>query len=340
MVAATPESTHAASPTQPPSLADFASELLPTAIARTGSAIEVLPDIALFQTVMVNLYMVGHPGSSDWVLVDAGLPLFANKIIQAAEQRFGPGTSPKAIILTHGHFDHVGSLRALLDRWPVPVYAHVLELPYLTGRSDYPPPDPTVGGGLMARTAKLLPWSAINLGGHATPLPPDNSVPHMPGWRWVHTPGHTPGHVSLFRDADRTLIAGDAFITQKQESLIGVMTQHQMMHGPPAYFTTDWNAAGASVRKLAELEPALAVTGHGIPISGPPLTQGLHCLADHFGEIATPPDGRYVRQPATADATGVTSVPPPIPDPVPKIAAGIAIAAAVGIALATTRRRD
>ena len=42
----------------------------------------------------------------------------------------------------------------------------------------------------------------------------------MPGWRWVHTPGHTAGHVSLFRDADRTLIAGDAFVTTKQESAL------------------------------------------------------------------------------------------------------------------------
>jgi hypothetical protein len=39
----------------------------------------------------------------------------------------------------------------------------------------------------------------------------------MPGWRWMHTPGHTEGHVCLFRNSDRTLIAGDAFTTTKQE---------------------------------------------------------------------------------------------------------------------------
>lgn len=42
------------------------------------------------------------------------------------------------MILTHGHFDHVGSIEALLERWPVPMFAHPLEFPFLTGREAYP----------------------------------------------------------------------------------------------------------------------------------------------------------------------------------------------------------
>ena len=64
----------------------------------------------------------------------------------------------------------------------------------------------------------------------------------MQGWRWIFTPGHSPGHISLFRDSDRTLIVGDAFVTTKQESLMSVMTQRMEMHGPPMYFTPDWPA--------------------------------------------------------------------------------------------------
>jgi glyoxylase-like metal-dependent hydrolase (beta-lactamase superfamily II) len=88
----------------------------------------------------------------------------------------------------------------------------------------------------MALMSFAYPNQAIDLGARVRPLPDDGSVPHMPGWRWLHTAGH----LSLFRDADRRLIAGDAFVTSKQESLYAVVTQEPEVHGPPAYFTPDW----------------------------------------------------------------------------------------------------
>ncbi|HYE52238.1 MAG TPA: MBL fold metallo-hydrolase, partial [Azospirillaceae bacterium] len=122
----------------------------------------------------------------------------------------------------------------------------------------------------------------------------DGSVPGMPGWRWVHTPGHTAGHVSLFREADRCLIAGDAFITTRQESLYAVATQEEEVRSPPAYFTTDWIAARRSVERLAALEPAIAATGHGTPMRGAELTEGLARLVAEFDVIGIPDRGRYV----------------------------------------------
>jgi glyoxylase-like metal-dependent hydrolase (beta-lactamase superfamily II) len=62
-------------------------------------------------------------------------------------------------------------------------------------------------------------------------------VPGAPGWRWIPTPGHSPGHISLLRDSDRTIVAGDAFTTTKQESLVAALTQRAEIHGPPMYFT-------------------------------------------------------------------------------------------------------
>lgn len=295
----------------------MAIELLdaPEAVAAgagSGSLHPLTDDLAFMRTAIVNLFFFGEPGAGDrgWVLVDTGIYGYTERIAHAAERRYGPGVRPAAIILTHGHFDHVGAVRQLAEMWDVPVYVHDLELPYVTGRSAYPPPDPTVGGGAMAALSWTYPRGPIDLGGRARLLPADGSVPGMPGWRWIHTPGHTAGHVALFRDADRTLIAGDAFITTKQESATAVMAQRPGLHGPPAYFTPDWESARRSVRALAALEPEIAATGHGVPLRGPAMRAELHRLAREFDALAVPEHGRYVHTPAVADRGGVVSVPP------------------------------
>ncbi len=308
-----------------------------------GGLIEVTPDVACQQILIVNVFFVGRPGAGDrqWVLVDAGVgPGCAARIARAAAERFGPHSRPAAIVLTHGHFDHVGGVKELAEAWDAPVYAHELEMPYLTGRSSYPPPDPTVGGGAMAFLSRFYPRGPIDLGGRVRVLPADGSVPGMPGWRWLHTPGHTAGHVSLFRDADRTLIAGDAFVTVKQESFLAVMAQVPEVHRPPAYYTPDWGAARRSVEELARLRPEIAATGHGLPMAGEELRRGLEELARDFERVAVPPHGRYVGHPAVADARGVVSVPPPAPDPLPKVLLAMGAAAALGAILYSAARAD
>jgi glyoxylase-like metal-dependent hydrolase (beta-lactamase superfamily II) len=274
----------------------FENDFIPPMTTITsGLGQEVIQDLYCLPIQIVNICMVGNRNEANhWVLVDAGMPNAAERIIRASDQRFGKENRPKAIILTHGHFDHVGAIVELIARWEVPVYAHELELPYLTGQADYPPGDPTVGGGLVSKISPLFPNHRINLGHWVRKLPADGSVPGMLGWRWVHTPGHTPGHISLFHDEQRALIAGDAFVTVKQESLYKVLMQDQEISGPPAYFTTDWQASWASVRKLAALQPAFAITGHGLPMSGERLVRELETLARNFDKIAIPQHGRYV----------------------------------------------
>jgi glyoxylase-like metal-dependent hydrolase (beta-lactamase superfamily II) len=276
---------------------------------------ELAPDLARLRIAFVNLYFAGTPAaggadSAPWALVDAGLAMGTAQILAVAAARFGQDSRPAAIILTHGHFDHVGGLDALLAVWDVPVYAHTLELPFLTGRADYPPPDPTVGGGLMARLSPLFPEKGITLGDHVRALPANGEVPGMPGWRWIHTPGHAPGHVSLYRDSDRTLIAGDAVTTTKQESMFAVLTQKQELHGPPAYFTIDWEKARRSVATIASLKPTVVATGHGEPMRGQHLPEDLAALARDFDRLEKPEHGRYVHQPAATDAEGVVAMPP------------------------------
>ncbi len=261
---------------------------------------------------MVNVYFIGEPGQGNpWVLVDAGLPGYTGQIKKKAERLFGAGTQPEAIVLTHGHFDHTGSLKSLLKMWKVPVYAHKLELPYLTGRSSYPPPDPAIGGGFMSYSSFIFPIGPDNFGDRVSAIPDNGLIPELPGWRVIHTPGHAPGHISLFRDSDRTLIVGDAFVTTNQNSAVAVAQQKKEIHGPPAYFTCDWEAARQSVQKLVALNPRAVGTGHGVAVSGLDLELGLSRLSHSFDELSIPSEGRYVRQAAVTDEEGIRDMPAP-----------------------------
>ena len=85
--------------------------------------------------VFVNVYMISDNTAANWVLVDGGLKWSAHKIKKMARMLFGAQSKPCAIILTHGHFDHVGAVAQLAKEWDVPVYAHPLEWPYLTGKA-------------------------------------------------------------------------------------------------------------------------------------------------------------------------------------------------------------
>lgn len=264
-----------------------------------GGVHEIAGDVAYKRLFMVNVGFFGRPGQREWVLVDAGIPGTAPLITEAAAHLFGNDIPPVAIVLTHGHFDHVGALTALAEQWNVPIYAHEIELPYLRGEASYPPPDPTVGGGMLAATAGLYPRGPVDVSKWLHAFPEDGAVPGMAGWKWIHTPGHTEGHVSLWRESDRTLIVGDAFITTKQESAYAVAIQRPELHGPPMYFTPDWVSAAASVRKLAALQPELVLTGHGRALHGPAMREALDTLARDFEKVAVPAHGIYVDAPVS-----------------------------------------
>ena len=249
----------------------------------------VAPGVQGLRIAFVNVFSVVHQDGS-WTLIDAAIPFSFSIIRTWAEKNFK--RAPNAIVLTHGHFDHVGAARDLADHWNVPVYAHPLEHPYLNGQKEYPKPNVAAGGGLMSLLSPLFPRDPINLQDRLRTLSADEHRAEssiLPGWEVILTPGHTPGHVSFFRREDRTLLAGDAFCTTKPESFFeAAIVQQPELHGPPAYFTQDWNQARASVQRLAGLGALIVAPGHGKPMAGANVPEALRELASRFDEIAVP----------------------------------------------------
>ncbi|ADY26601.1 beta-lactamase domain protein [Deinococcus proteolyticus MRP] len=271
------------------------------AVSSFGGIQALRRDLYRVRLPLVNVFLLGEPGGP-WVLVDAGMPGTAELILRAAREIHG-ARPPAAIVMTHGHFDHVGALHDLLRHWPVPVYAHELELPYLTGEAAYPFPDPTVGGAMSLLSPAFLP-GPYDFRPQVRRLP-EGRLPHVHGWQWLHTPGHTPGHVSLWRDSDRTLVVGDAFVTTPQQTVRGALLNDPMqVQGPPPYYTPNWEEARASVQNLAGLQPELAATGHGHPMSGERLRRELDALARTFDAEARPQRGWYLSHPVPTERRG------------------------------------
>ena len=130
-----------------------------------------------------------------------------------------------------GHFDHVGP-EELTQEWEIPVHADPGEFVYLTGQQAYPKANvPNSGGNLLTRISTMSSYKPVNIASSLVPLPADCTIPGMAGWRWIHTPGHSPGHVSFFRDGDRTLLAGDAFVTIRTDSFYKAIIQKEEING-------------------------------------------------------------------------------------------------------------
>ncbi|MER6970339.1 MBL fold metallo-hydrolase [Nocardioides sp. NPDC000445] len=231
--------------------------------------------VGLGGRTQTNVYLVRT--ATGWLLVDAGWAGDADRIDAATKGALGPGRQPEAILLTHVHPDHSGAARELAGRWTCPVYLHPAELPIANGEFD-----------VMRRTASPLDrWAVLPvmramgrhrreavlarnaLGEAARTLYPGAPVPGLPGWEVVATPGHTPGHVSLFRTADRVLISGDALVNLRLNSVRGLLLQQPGLTGPPWYSTWNPAAAGASIQHLAALHPRVLGPGHGHPLTGP-----------------------------------------------------------------------
>lgn len=176
-------------------------------------------------------------------LVDAGLPTMARGILRAIDDL---GVGPlRRVLLTHGHPDHVGALNRIRKAFPVPVFAHSIEIPYMEGKVPYP---------RRRRAAATVPPGLVQ------PLSEDGTgrLETIAGLTPYLAPGHAPGHVVYHHESDDVLLAGDLF-TSRAGSL----------RRPMPMFTGDMATAVESARIVGVLTPKRLEVAHGGPVFEP-----------------------------------------------------------------------
>lgn len=173
------------------------------------------------------------------VLIDTGFPGQIEDLRAAMEMVGVLFDKLKVVILTHQDLDHIGSLPEILRECGsnINVYAHELDRPYIQGEL------PLLKDGNLENPPKGKVDHILIDG---------QELPYCGGIRVIHTPGHTPGHISLYLKQSKTLIAGDSMY-----SVNGILGG---IHPPT---TLDMKAARLSLKKYLALDIASVVCYHG-----------------------------------------------------------------------------
>ncbi|MFB9329371.1 MBL fold metallo-hydrolase [Paenibacillus aurantiacus] len=176
------------------------------------------------------------------ILVDTGFPGQLELIRSVMEEASVPLEKLSTIIITHQDRDHIGGLPELVEatEGAVQVWAHEIAVPYLAG--DIP---------LIKSKMLAVPVQVDRA------LRDGDVLPVAGGLQVVHTPGHTPDHISLYHLPSKTLIAGDALTAAD-----GVLHAFDPRH------TIDPGTALASIAKLTELDIEMVIAYHGGVVTG------------------------------------------------------------------------
>jgi glyoxylase-like metal-dependent hydrolase (beta-lactamase superfamily II) len=186
-------------------------------------------------------------------LVDAGLP-DQTEVISAALGEAGIGVQDlRRIIFTHQDLDHVGSGAVLARQSGARVMAHSAEVPYIDGRLRPLKPTPEM---LEQRPHMREVLERLEPVGVDEQLENDARLELAGGTQVIFTPGHTPGHISLYLERSKTLIAGDALTAEGGH-----------LNGPYPLATPDMRTAIESIRRLADLDVDTIICYHGGVVS-------------------------------------------------------------------------
>ncbi|GAA2069634.1 MBL fold metallo-hydrolase [Williamsia deligens] len=225
---------------------------------------DAAPGIHRLEHAHTNLYLVETDGGL--LLVDTGLPRSYGPLLDAIADLGRTPRDLSAIVLTHGHFDHVGTARRLASQWDLPVLAPELDRrlvahPYRYAHQDtrvgaplrHPRSWPLLAGmvGAGALTVRGVPSRLVTTLDATTPLPG--------GAVLVPTPGHTAGHVALHLPDRDAVISGDALVTL--DPYTGA-TGPRIVAGAA---TADIDRTRASLGALEQTGAQVVLPGHGSP---------------------------------------------------------------------------
>jgi hydroxyacylglutathione hydrolase len=191
----------------------------------------------------LNAYLIGD------VLVDAGLRVHGGRVVRGLV-----GYPVRTHVLTHAHLDHAGGSRRVASELGLPVWAGAEDADDV--RSGTPKVAVDGPAGRIAQTLTSFPGVAVD-----RELREGDEV--GPGFVVLDTPGHTNGHISLWRESDRTLVCGDVVNTMH------LFTTKPGLHEPLASSSMDPARDRESIRRIAALEPALLLAGHGPVVRDP-----------------------------------------------------------------------
>jgi glyoxylase-like metal-dependent hydrolase (beta-lactamase superfamily II) len=196
--------------------------------------------------VNANVYLLKN--EQGLAVVDAGMPGNAEKILSYVRKLGENPSSISTIVLTHCHIDHVGSAYELRKATNAKVAIHAEDADFLAGKRSLPRPK-GVAGSLFRAASLFFRFKAFQ---------PDITVKEgdiVAGLRVIHTPGHTPGSISLIDPKRELIFVGDTLRYSEGK-----------MSGPPERFTLDADQMKLSIKKISELKFDTMLSGHSGPL--------------------------------------------------------------------------
>jgi glyoxylase-like metal-dependent hydrolase (beta-lactamase superfamily II) len=229
---------------------------------------EVAPGVHHARSKHVSWVLVTHGDAV--TLVDTGYPGDRARLLSSLDRISRSVTDVAAVVLTHGHPDHIGSAEYLRTRFGISIWVHEREAANARGDHIEQVSEATLLRRVWRPSVFLWVRDVMRLKGTQVERLGDLELfgerkLDVPGHPVVvHTPGHTSGHCSLYLPDRGALLAGDALMTQHA---IAGSTGPQLL---PDFFNTDTTQARTSLQRLSALSADVVVPGHGPAFHGSP----------------------------------------------------------------------